>query len=367
MKKIALVGYYGFDNAGDEAILAAIIASLKEYEANLEITVLSANPDKTAKEYGVKAINRFQLNAVIETLRDVDLFLVGGGSLLQDVTSQKSILYYLGLIYLAQRIAVPVIFYAQGVGPIIRRLSRFLIPRVLNNLNAITVRDQQSKELLLGLGVKEEVRVTADPVFTLPLPSDNEIKRIIDNENLESNKEVIGVSVRHWQDNHYLATLATALDQINEELGMQILFLPLHHPEDLAASQKVMAQMETAKADKQVLAGNYHPQQIVGLFKEVDLLIGVRLHSLIFAAINHTPLVGISYDPKVDSFLARLGLKAAGKTDDLDASNLHKRVLKAWKKREQLEQHLKVRVDELEQLAKENTEIAWRLLTNRSD
>ncbi|SJZ42948.1 polysaccharide pyruvyl transferase CsaB [Selenihalanaerobacter shriftii] len=360
MKQIAIVGYYGFDNAGDEAILASIISSLRERDSELQVTVLSANPAKTAQTYNVKAVNRFSFSDIINIFKEVDLFIIGGGSLLQDITSQKSILYYLGLIYIAKRIGLPVFFYGQGVGPVTRRLSKGLMPRVLNQVERITVRDEDSKELLLDLGVKKQVQVTADPVFDLRLPDEKEIEEIIHKEGMDLSGEVIGVSVRYWQENsNYLDKLAQVLNKVQEELNVNICFLPLHYPVDKRASQELAEKMGV---EVQILEGNYHPQQIAGLFSKIDLLVGVRLHSLIFAAINQLPMVGISYDPKVDSFLERLDLKPAGYVDELNIDRLYNQILKSWEQKEELQHELAKKVVKLKELARENVELAFHLL-----
>ncbi|MBM7624158.1 polysaccharide pyruvyl transferase CsaB [Sporohalobacter salinus] len=367
MKKIALVGYYGFDNAGDEAILAAIISSLRRrIDEELEITVLSASPDKTEELYNASAINRFNLIEVITTFRQADLLLLGGGSLLQDATSQRSLLYYLGLIYLAQKLSLPVIFYAQGVGPITSDLGRALVPKVLNSVDRLTVRDQESKDLLLNLGVKKEVRVTVDPVFNLSTVSKERCEEIITQENLELQSQVIGVSVRYWEEesNNYLSTLAEVLDQINHELKADILFLPLHYPHDLSASRDVRRQMET---ETKLLEGEYHPREIAGLFEKCDLVVGVRLHSLIFAAVNHIPLVGISYDPKVDNLLHRLNLTPAGRVKDLSASELYNQILDVWQNQNQAEENLRKKVSKMRQISCKDIDLVQNLLLNRSD
>jgi polysaccharide pyruvyl transferase CsaB len=369
LMKVAIAGYYGFDNAGDEAILSAIISSLRrghnDKRHDLKLTVLSANPDKTAKNYGVQAIDRFNFSKIYKIFKEVDLFLIGGGSLLQDVTSRKSILYYLGLIYLAQKLKLPVLFYAQGVGPITGNLSRIMLPKVLNQVDRITVRDENSKELLLKLGVKKSIQVTADPVFGMVLPEDSELKEIIDRESLNLDKNTIGISVRYWQENNnYLSILAKVLDRINEELEVNILFLPLHYPIDLEASREVRKKMET---EAQILEGEYHPRQIAGLFTKLSLLIGVRLHSLIFAAINRVPMIGISYDPKIDNFLARLDMQSVGKVEDLKETKLHNQIIKTWQNRDKIQNKLERKVRELEKLAEKNNEIVYHLLAKGRD
>ncbi|MDD2498401.1 MAG: polysaccharide pyruvyl transferase family protein, partial [Desulfitobacteriaceae bacterium] len=132
MKKVLISGYYGFNNIGDEAVLASMIQALDDVSPQVQITVLSDNPERTEKQYRVRAINRWSKKEISNGLKECDLFISGGGSLLQDVTGPKSILYYLELIRLAVWYKKPVMFYAQGIGPVQRPWARKLLARVAN-------------------------------------------------------------------------------------------------------------------------------------------------------------------------------------------------------------------------------------------
>ncbi|MGM0471814.1 MAG: polysaccharide pyruvyl transferase CsaB [Bacillota bacterium] len=364
MKRILLAGYYGFNNAGDEAILSTIISALKERDAQLELVVLSAAPAKTKQVYSVETVDRFNLFAVSKALYHSDLLLLGGGSLLQDVTSRRSLLYYLGLIYLARQLGVPVSLYAQGVGPIESKLGSFLVPRLLNQVSNLSVRDQDSKELLKELGVSREIRTTVDPVFNLRLPEDKRAEEIITAEGINLTKPVIGVTLRPWGNNDYLTTLVQVLDRVANRLEAEILFLPLHHPGDLAVSRRVSRLMTVPT---QIVQKEYRPEEAAALFSQVDLLIGVRLHSLIFAAINQRPLVGISYDPKVDSLLRQLNLVPAGSVDNLTAGKLYQHILTTYQQRQKLEQLLASRVKELQSRVQKDLDLICQLAETRSE
>ena len=97
MAKIAISGYYGFKNFGDEAILSVLVNHLKSLQ-NTDITVFSSDVEYTEKTYGVKVVKRFCLKNVLKTIKDCDVLVSGGGSLLQDVTSLKSLIYYAFII-----------------------------------------------------------------------------------------------------------------------------------------------------------------------------------------------------------------------------------------------------------------------------
>ena len=96
--RVVLSGYFGFDNVGDEAILFSIIRALRKLEPSVDITVLSNNPAETAATYGVETVNRWNIGEVRAALKSADGLISGGGSLMQDATSWKSIPYYSAVI-----------------------------------------------------------------------------------------------------------------------------------------------------------------------------------------------------------------------------------------------------------------------------
>ena len=144
MSKILISGYYGFANAGDEAMLTAIIESLRQVEKNVELTVLSGNPEDTAAKHQVCSVYRFNPLGIIRAMKDSELIISGGGSLLQDVTSKRSLLYYLSIIGLGKFFGKKVMLFAQGIGPIRAKWARKLTSLVCNEADLITVRDSES-------------------------------------------------------------------------------------------------------------------------------------------------------------------------------------------------------------------------------
>ena len=174
--RVVLSGYYGFDNAGDEALVTAISNSLRAADATVEITVLSGNPKEP--RWHMEFVQLVGLILVLtKELSRADLLISGGGSLLQDVTGPLSVPYYLGIVVLAKLLKTPVVFYAQGVGPVRRRLSRWLIRLIANRVDLITLRDVESAALLKLIGVyRPPIYVTADPVFSLR-PTIEEVQR----------------------------------------------------------------------------------------------------------------------------------------------------------------------------------------------
>lgn len=306
--KIALSGYYGFDNAGDEALLSAITSSIKNLAPEAEFVVFSGSPEKTASLHGIRAIYYMHPFKLLKELFTADLLISGGGSIFQDVTSTRSLFYYITVVALAKILNTPVMFYAQGVGPINKNISKKLMRLVANRVNFITLRDVESGELLTSIGVTKPPRqITADPVFALKADEKDiaKIQTIINQINPD-NRPMIGVSVRKWEAlGTYQQELAYLLDDFINQ-GYQVIFIPLAYPQDIEESNKVIKLMQNkAFIIEEPLTSKEH----LALIAKLDFLIGIRLHSLVFAAQGGIPFAGISYDPKVSAFLETFGLK----------------------------------------------------------
>ena len=349
MKEVVLLGYYGFDNLGDEAILTAIISSLQHSYPDLKIIVLSAAPEKTSQDYGVRAIDRFSLKQVIKVFRRADLLLLGGGSLLQDVTSWRSLYYYLGLIYLAKKLDMLVALYAQGIGPVNFVLNRTLLVKILNQVDWLSVRDVDSQQLLTNWGVTKQIELSVDPTFNLDFNKPKEDKGLEVASGFSSSSSLLGVAVRYWSAApDYLEKLAVVLNRVQSQLEVTICLLPFKRPEDLEASYELESQLN---GDSILFTDSYGPREMTALIGELDLLIGVRLHALILAALQKVPLLGLAYDPKVDGFLARLNLQAAGRVESLEVDSLAEHILELWQRRAEFKLDLAARVKELQKEA----------------
>lgn len=302
--KIVISGYYGFENIGDEAILYAIIQSLRKENPEVEITVLSNAPEITAERYHVKAVNRWKLQEVRQAIKMSDGLISGGGSLLQDETGSRTIPYYAGIIKIAKLHRKPVFIYAQGMGPFNSKLSRFLVKSVLKN-TTITVRDNDSKQLLQQIGVKEKIDIVPDPVLGIDI-----VQQSSDwFASQQFTKPVVTVSVRDWPTtNNYKQKLAQALSEIGKQ-GYEIVFIPMHGSHDFTTSEEIAGLMD---CESKIAPHDASIHEKIALIHESALLIGIRLHALIFAAVVNTPFLPLSYDPKIDSFAEICGRPLVG-------------------------------------------------------
>jgi len=267
MNNIIISGYYGFSNAGDEAILWALIEEFKKLRSSLNITVLSDQPHKTAAEYGVNSVKRSNLIQVFKAMKQSQIFISGGGSLLQDITSRRSLYYYLFLMTLARKLELVTVLYANGVGPINSPISRYMTKTVLEQHDFLSVRDEESKSFLRKLGIlKKTIDVTADPAFVLNPAVPKRGAEILETEGIspEDASPIIGFCIRQWKGKQkdYRQVMAKAADFISREFKARILFIPFHGGEDLRESLEIMKLMET---DYLVLKGSYNPKELMSI------------------------------------------------------------------------------------------------------
>ncbi|GAB6429226.1 polysaccharide pyruvyl transferase CsaB [Bacillus cereus] len=319
-KRIVVSGYYGFDNAGDEAVLYSIIQSL--IKRNIEPIVLSAAPSKTEQTYGVKAVPRFSIPSVWEAIKNSDGLISGGGSLLQDTTSAQSSLYYLAIIKMAQLNKKPTFIYSQGMGPLNRNWLRKVTARILNKSTFLSVRDTGSQKLLKDIGVKKDVYVSVDPVLGVGMQ-----ERLYDG--VWKDKPIV-VSVRDWKHDEWKRSLVQVLNHFIKK-GKPIVFLPFHTPHDVEVSKELANQLNN-KELVHVIEEDLSVLKAVQMIKSASCVIGMRLHALIFAASQHTPFVGISYDPKIDAFLGWFEQPVIATTENLQTelmiAEIEKRISK---------------------------------------
>ncbi len=311
MVRILISGYYGFNNIGDESILRAVVDNLRGRLDNIEITVLSQNPDFTAQKYGVFSVNRKSATAIIKAIKKCDLLISGGGSLLQDVTSKKSILYYLMIMWAGFLFRKKVFIYSQGIGPILSKINRRLTAATLRYVQGIVVRDEASRELLIEIGVKgEKIIVTADPVLRIRKADLSIGREILIKEGFKPDPDrmTVGFAIREKKtDSNFVDELCISIRRLMEEYRAQIVLIPFHYSEDMAVIEEIEKRLGSGIC---CIKHKYLTDEMLSIIGNMDILVGVRLHALIHAAIMEVPMIAISYDPKINSFMHSIDLKA---------------------------------------------------------
>ena len=361
MSNIVISGYYGSKNAGDEAMLAAMLEVFSELDSKLNITVISSDPDYTTKRHGVKAVNWLNVWAILKVLNKADLLISGGGSLLQNVTSGRSLYYYMGILFLAKLVHTPIMLYAQGIGPIYGSFARKLMCWFGNHSSLITVRDNDSLVELKTLNItRPYIKATADPVLAINAVDKKIGSSILNRYHISLTKPIIGISVREWREwSHYKEILAKTADCVVKELNAQVLFMPMQYPEDVKAAKQIVNKM---KMPSFILKEDFTTAELMSLVGNMDLMIGIRLHALIFAGVMGTPMIGISYDPKIDRFLKSINEEVAGNLENITKDRLLEQIKLKWHDRENYRQINLAHMAKLRNLAKSNAEMALALI-----
>lgn len=283
-KSIIISGYYGFDNFGDEAILGVLTKRLQKM--NTHIRVLSKNPPKTASLYGVSSTFYICLLQVVFRISKCDVLISGGGSLLQDVTSMKSLLYYLFVINIALFFKKEVIIFAQGIGPINNKLGAFLAKNTLKKCSLVTVRDEKSLFLLRGWGIKTDL--VCDPLFDLSMAV-----------SFPSNK--VGVQLRAFKTlkENLLIKLA---EQINKDFSDKMIEIySFQDSLDLDVCKRFECILKSINPSiNTTLIYNQTSTEILDKISKLDYMIAMRFHANLIALKYGIKTFAICYDEKVE-------------------------------------------------------------------
>lgn len=291
-KKVCISGYYGFSNFGDEAILDVLVEYLKS--KNADITIFSKNPLATATKHRVKCVKTFDLLSVMKNIKNSDVLFSGGGSLLQDKTSLKSLLYYLFVICYALKVKKQVVIFAQGIGPIKNPIARLFTAQVLKKCDIVTVRDDASLFLVRGWGVSAEK--VSDPIWNLTVP-----------QNFQNNK--IGVQLRKdkYLTNDFMDELASLI--IHYFNGYEIDIFSYQDSMDYEVCKQfrdILKLKSPASVIK--LYSGMNNKEIIERTADLKYMIAMRFHACLLALKFGIKTTAINYDVKVKTLANEFGI-----------------------------------------------------------
>jgi len=360
MKKVVISGYYGFGNSGDEAILKSIVRDFREADPSIQITALSNNPKKTSNEYGINAVNRLNIKSITQAIGSCDLLISGGGSLLQDMTSTRSLLYYLTIIKIGLMYNKKVMLYANGIGPINSSINAKRVKKVIDKVDLITLREEESLNVLRNMGVqKPKIIVTADPVLTTLPVNREEVDAIFDREGIPKDSRLIGVNIRKWKLSKDLeAQLAASLESIYHTYNLMPVFIPMYQS-DTEVMQKTAEMMNIPY---RILSKTYDPEELIGIMGRMELVIAMRLHTLIYSSITATPMLGLIYDPKIKGYLDYIEQRAAGNVENISSDMIIKEARQIMENYQENKRRLEKIMMTMKDKARENVALACELM-----
>lgn len=353
-----IAGYYGLGNIGDEAILSGIINSLNHaFNEDIQISVITNDPTGTYNLHKIGTIPqsfkqgiplflknqifRGESYKIAQEIKDCDIFILGGGELLQDLKW-----YYLpvllSLVYFAQKNGRRTVIYGIGAGPIETTLGKQLCKKILNNVDVLTVRDLKSKESLENSGVNNVIQ-TADPAFAIDIPESQELDRLFLSTNISSIKNLIGVTAhsRIYNDELFRKNDGAFIDLPSRRRKFASLFdeILLNEDKNLVLMPTVKADIDGfldvknySKNDTNIYLLNHSTdfRLFLSCLKKIDILIGMKLHSLIFATLLGIPFVPLSYSSKVKAYLDILNLNNLNiDIEDIEKSCFNEHVIKS--------------------------------------
>jgi polysaccharide pyruvyl transferase CsaB len=367
--RIGISGSYGGLNLGDEAILEAIVSQLRA-SLPVEITVFSRNPEDTLARHDVERavpVRELSRSEVIPEIERLDLFILGGGGILFDAEAQ----IYLREVMLAHERGVPVVVYAISAGPLQNPVAQRAVCDCLNRAAALTVRERRARQLLEHVGVEQEIQVTADPALLLqpqPLPPD-----VLKREGLDDMRRLIGISVREpgvaapdIDDGHYHTLLANAADYMVDRFDADLVFVPMEPDQlDPRHAHAVISKMTCAKRTS-VLRGRYTSGQLLTIMSYFEFAVGMRLHFLIFAALQGVPFVALPYAGKVAGLLEDLEI-AMPPLQEVTTGSLMAYIDRSWDSREEFRERIAHLLPPLQERARRTNEAAVGVLLDHAE
>lgn len=327
---ILICGAYGKGNSGDDAILQAIVRELRQRDPDLPLYATSRSPAMTAVEASVGAIYTFHPWKVRKRMKRTALYLSGGGSLIQDATSSRSLWYYLNSMKTAKRLGNRVMMFGCGIGPVHHAANRSRAANTIQGcVDRITLRDAASAKELEQLGVKGiPTRVTADMAFLVP-PAPAEVVEQMCNACCVAGKinpadRLLILAPRPWEGtDRHLSDFAAAAAHAAKRYGLKPVLLAMEPGKDLSICERIaQIAQEREKIPCAVVAASEDSAAVVGLIRRADAVLAMRLHALIFAAAQGTPFAGVSYDPKVSGFVDYMGWGLCCSLEESNADRL---------------------------------------------
>jgi polysaccharide pyruvyl transferase CsaB len=321
-RAVAVCGSYGLGNTGDEAILTAILNEIREADPDIPIYVISRDPKNTRMVHKVRSVHTFNVFSFAGVAKKICLYINGGGSLIQDVTSRRSLWFYLYTIWSAKKNGAKVLMYGCGIGPVNYKGDRKLAGRIISKYaDVITLREDSSFAELEAMDVRgPEIILAADPALSLQPCEDDRTDSTLISAGMDPAGRYACFALRPWKGfEEKAADIAETANILYEREGLTPVFLSIDSMKDSAAARAVISNLRVPYF---LLNGPYEPGNVIGIMSRMTAVISMRLHALIFSAGHGIPLVGIVYDPKVDAFLDYIGQKYYLKLDMVSTEGL---------------------------------------------
>ena len=350
-------GAYGRGNMGDDAILQTIIRQLRMQDPDLPICVMTRKPVETALETGVSTVQIFHAMRASKWMKRSTLYISGGGTLLQNATSTRSLIYYLFSMIQAKKCGCRVMLYGCGAGPVRGKGNQRLVARVLNRYaDQMTLRDPASRQTLERFGVTvPKCMVTADPALGMQADTER-TPEFLRKNGMDLDQKYALFVLRPWSGmERRLDAVRQAAEYVYRRWDLMPVFMCFEPSRDQNITHTAA---DGLQVPYKILTGESDCSIACGVIARSQLVVAMRLHALVFACSQDVPMVGISYDPKVSGFMDYAGDPHHLALEELSGERLCSLIDQA------LEQHQSTNNLRLRALAEENGAIAGKMLRN---
>lgn len=385
MKLLVYGGWFGSGNLGDDAILIGLREILRRALPDAEIAALSLNPEYTKRVCGVEAVPLRSPRSMLRrdaptaaasyfsAFSSADACLVSGGTPIYDY-GHLTRSFYFGFPRLLGK---KLFCFGIGAKPIRSRRGRRLIRLLLQQAHLISTRDTPSRDLLAGLGVEKPIRVTGDSaLFMEPIDPETGLRRLAES-GVDTARPMAAVCPRvlsksyktHYHEelspqaiSRIRASVARAADHL-AEAGFEVVFLPMHRaPPDDDRREIEAVRSLMRRGEGKVVEGDLLPQEAISVLERMEIVVGLRLHSLIFAASQGVPVVSVDYDSKIRGFMELAGVEDLLCLPEDGSEALVERVGRALAERRELSRGLRRSCDAMrERIMREAGRVAGAL------
>lgn len=394
IKRITLLGSSSGRNAGDAALIAAIMDSIDEtLERRITYEIPTICPSYIQNQYdndtvpvgmmpwhgSVKMLGIPTLRSVLRT----DLTLIFD-AILFDRSLYNPLFNFMWtldkILPLAKKRGKQFGYFNVGTGPVNTPAGKKILKRLSEQAAFITLRDISSEEILADIGVQNPRRIiTADAAVRLKPASTERVNEIYRAIELDPDLPILAVNVNRyidtWADDGnrksmgtdaFCDTYAQALDAVAQELQVPILFVNTQH-HDIPIAEVIIGKMQKHTATRIVNNRDYNHYEIKGVLGRADLLFGMRLHANILGSSALAPIIGLNYQPKVKFYFDLLGLNDYTISfDEFSVEGLRAHLLKGWAERGKIREILERRIPKLQDRAHSSAQFVKALDEGRN-
>jgi polysaccharide pyruvyl transferase WcaK-like protein len=293
-----LAGAFGQRNPGDEALLDAFIQALPDWDV-----IVTAGVPPHGRD--TESVPSEDATRVARAVTRADAVVFAGGTVFKELPSrtrrppldllQKGTALAYGAKALGKRFAM----VGVGAAPIRPGRGPRLVRRLIRQADLLVLRDEESADILAGIGAPTPFRIGADPAWTL----------VEQQPETRAPSDRIIVALSSEAGNGELADeVAAALVPLLTQ-GHEVALQPWQvggpvRPDDLDMARVVASRLG---GTTEILLPPADLADAIDLYADARLVVGLRFHALIAAAAAGRPFVAYAHEPKLAAVGRRLG------------------------------------------------------------